>query len=99
MSTVKTRCSGCGREGELEIIGPAARVGPDKLFRYLGHHAFTGNMYFRCPGCGWEVVVNPMELPGAPVCFKTYLPRFASTATAHGVSAVFKTAVSRQSNK
>ena len=66
MPASKIKCGGCGTEGEFEIEGLDSNVIPDMLFRYLGHHEFTGNMYFLCPHCRREVVVNPMEILEAP---------------------------------
>lgn len=75
------KCCGCGTEGEMEIIGLDPQMTPDLLFRYLGHHEFTGNMYFLCPHCRCEVVVNPMDILDAPpvIYAKSYLPAYAST--------------------
>lgn len=78
----KIKCCGCGNEGEIEIIGLAANVAPDRLFRYLGHHEFTGDMYFRCPFCSWDVLVNPMELLG-PGSIKG-MPQYRAPITVHG---------------
>lgn len=64
MFSRKIICGGCKKEGEIEILGLPAGTGPELLFRYLGHHEFTGNMYFCCPHCGREVMVNPMETLG-----------------------------------
>jgi hypothetical protein len=75
------KCCGCGKEGEMEITGVEPKGMPGQLFRYLGHHEFTGNMYFLCPHCSREVVVNPMEiLDGrALICARAYLPPYVST--------------------
>ncbi len=64
MLSRKIKCCGCKNEGEIEIIGLSPEAEPGLLFRYLGHHEFTGDMYFRCPRCGSEVEVNPMETLG-----------------------------------
>lgn len=79
------KCGGCGNEGEMETIGINARKDPGRLFRYLGNHEFTGNMYFLCPHCRREVVVNPMDVLEAPalVHAKSYLPPYASTEISH----------------
>jgi len=81
MPASKIKCGGCGTEGEFEIEGMESKVIPEMLFRYLGHHEFTGNMYFLCPHCRREVVVNPMEILEAPelIKAKAYLPPYAST--------------------
>ena len=64
MLSRKIKCCGCGIEGEIEIIGLTSKVRPQDVFRYLGHHEFTGDMYFLCPNCRREVLVNPMETLG-----------------------------------
>ncbi len=64
MLITKIRCLACGNEGEIEIIGLPPGADPDRLFVYLGNHEFTDNMFFRCPRCKWELLVNPMELLG-----------------------------------
>ncbi len=81
------KCCGCGNEGEMEIVGLEPTGVPGLLFRYLGHHEFTGNMYFLCPHCRREVVVNPMEILDAPALIyaKAYLPPYASTEIVRSV--------------
>jgi len=81
MATRKIKCGGCSDEGEIEIIGLQPKVTPELLFRYLGHHEFTGRMYFLCPHCKREVVVNPDEILSATtmISSRAYLPPYAST--------------------
>ncbi len=64
MLTRNIECCACETEGEIEIVGVASRVRPGLRFRYLGYHEFTGDMYFRCPSCKRDVIVNPMEALG-----------------------------------
>ncbi len=74
VTTRKIECCECGKRGEIEIIG----LKPEdafNVFRYLGHHAFSGDLYFRCPACKCELIVNPMEALG-PGIIKG-LPKYA----------------------
>ncbi|MEN6466622.1 MAG: hypothetical protein ABFD62_15715 [Syntrophaceae bacterium] len=77
MPAQKFKCPGCGSEGEIGAIGRASPVKAGVVFGYLGHHEFTGNMYFLCPRCSWEAVVDPAEVPEPPVIRKSYLPPYA----------------------
>ena len=61
--TRNIQCCDCGQKGEIEIMGLDQEGNPD-IFRYLGNHEFSGDMYFRCPGCGCELIVNPMDALG-----------------------------------
>lgn len=79
MPATRIKCGGCGNEGEMEIIGQEPAGGLGMMFRYLGNHEFTGNIYFLCPHCHREVVVNPMEVSNARLInAKAYLPPYAS---------------------
>lgn len=78
MPARKIKCCGCGKEGEIEIIGLEPKVDSALLFKYLGHHEFNGNMFFLCPHCKCGVVVNPMEVLG-PGIIKG-LPLYVSVA-------------------
>lgn len=81
MTARKIKCCGCSKEGEIEIIGLEPKAAPDLIFKYLGHHEFNGNMYFLCPHCRCEVVVNPMEVLG-PGIIKG-MPLYISVARMH----------------
>ena len=88
MLITKIRCYGCGHEGEVEIVGLAPRVKPDRLFLYLGCDEFTGNMYLRCPRCGMEVLANPMELlgPGHINGIPVYRPAVPAQSGGSGIA-------------
>ncbi len=64
MLTRNIECRGCHTEGEIEIVWLAPQARPDRRFKYIGYHEFTGDMCFRCPSCQQDVVVNPMETLG-----------------------------------
>ena len=62
----KIKCCECGKNGEIEIIGLDSG-GASDVFIYLGNHDFTGEMYFRCPACKCELIVNPMDALGPKI--------------------------------
>lgn len=79
MPASRIKCGGCGNDGEVEIIGMEPTGGPGPLFRYLGHHEFTGNIYLLCQHCHREVVIIPTEVLNARLInAKAYLPPYAA---------------------
>jgi len=77
--TRNIECCGCQTEGEIEIVWLAPQARQDRRFKYIGYHEFTGVMYFRCPSCQRDVVVNPMEALG-PGKIKG-IPRFGAAGS------------------
>jgi len=84
----KIKCGDCEIDGEIEIIGLAPGVNPDHLFEYLGYNEFTGDMYFCCPHCKCQLVVNPMDALGPGMI--QGMPLYRMAAQEHSRKGIFR---------
>lgn len=64
MSNGIIQCLACGDKGHIEIKGMVDKVPAFRIFRHLGHNAFTGHMHFLCPYCNTLLRVDPVEVLG-----------------------------------
>jgi hypothetical protein len=64
MSSGIIQCLACGNKGHIEIKGMMDKMPEFRIFRHLGHHAFTGHMHFLCPYCSTVLRVDPVEVLG-----------------------------------
>lgn len=64
MSSKIIQCLACGDKGHIEIKGMRDKMPESRIFRHLGHNAFTGYMHFLCPYCSTLLRVDPIEVLG-----------------------------------
>jgi hypothetical protein len=53
-------CMHCGQRGLMDIRDENAEVDDDRLFLYMGHNPFSGDLHYQCPACGIILLVDPM---------------------------------------
>ncbi len=58
------QCLACEDKGYIEIKGMMDKIPEFRIFRHLGHDAFTGHMHFLCPYCNTVLRVDPVEVLG-----------------------------------
>ena len=61
MVTRNIKCVGCGHKGKVEAHDTVHVTQESSIFKTLGKDPSTGFLYFRCPSCNEDIVVDPLK--------------------------------------
>lgn len=55
------KCAGCGHRGKVDSHDTVGATNEVDIFQTLGKCSSSGFLYFKCPSCGEDIAVDPLE--------------------------------------